>query len=129
MPDYKHRRINLAPKRQEDGTWRCPYTIIEFRPTCWAYRKGCPDALFPSHEEAEAAALEEAKRIVDALDPHAPLPLSNPPLIGGRYGLSMRRLTFSIVQGIVYIGQLVVFSLQNWRKALNTIMIFAWSRR
>jgi len=129
MPDYKHRRINLAPKRQGDGTWQCPYTIIEFRSTCWAYRKGCPDALFPSHEEAAAAALEEAKRIVDALEPHAQVPLSDSPLIGGRYGVRMRRLTLSVIQGVVCIGEVVVFCLPNWRKALNTIMIFAWSRR
>lgn len=69
MPEYKHRRIELIPRRHANGTWQCPYTIIEFRPTCWAYHKGCPDGNFPSRHEAAMAALKEAKRLVDALEP------------------------------------------------------------
>lgn len=78
MPDYKHRKIELIPRRQDDGTWRCPYRIIEFRTTCWGYHKGCPDGIFASREAAAAAALKEAKRIVDTLEPlrmvHGPDP-------------------------------------------------------
>lgn len=79
MPDYKHRKIELIPRRQDDGTWRCPYHIIEFRPTCWGYHKGSPDGVFASREMATAAALEDAKRIVDTLKPptHSSLGLRN----------------------------------------------------
>jgi hypothetical protein len=71
MPYYKHRKIELTPRRQADGTWDCPYRIIEFRQTCWAYHQGRPDGLFASREDATRAALREAKRLVDSLDPHA----------------------------------------------------------
>lgn len=69
MPDYKTRKIKLAPERRANGLWQCPYMIIEFRPTCWAYRKGCPEGSFASRQEAATAALEEAKRLVDSLEP------------------------------------------------------------
>ena len=69
MPEYKQRRIELIPRRHANGTWQCPYTIIEFRPTCWAYHNGCPEGSFPSRHEAAMAALKEAKRLVDALEP------------------------------------------------------------
>jgi hypothetical protein len=68
MPYYKHRKIELTPKRHEDRTWNCPYRVIEFRSTSWVYYKGCAEGRFASREEAAAAALEEAKRIIDALD-------------------------------------------------------------
>lgn len=71
MPDYKKRRIELTLRRQPNGTWQCPYTIIEFRPACWAYHNGCLDGSFPSRQEAAMAALNEAKRIVDSLEPPA----------------------------------------------------------
>lgn len=48
MPDYKMRKIQLAPRMGANGIWRCPYTIIEFRPTCWAYHNGCPQGSFAS---------------------------------------------------------------------------------
>lgn len=68
MPNYKQRRIELLPKRQDDGTWQCPYRIIEFRQTCWGYYNGCPDGVFLSREAARGAAFDEAKRIVDSLE-------------------------------------------------------------
>ena len=67
MPDYKQRKIELTPKRYDDGTWSCPYRIIEFRTTCWGYHKGTPRGVFASREAAAAAALNEAKQVVDAL--------------------------------------------------------------
>lgn len=68
MPDYKRRRIELTPRRQGDGTWCCPYRIIEFRSTSWGYQTGNPDGIFASREAATAAALEKAKQIVDTLE-------------------------------------------------------------
>ena len=67
MPYYKHRKIELSPKRHDDGTWNCPYRVIEFRLASWAYYKGCAEGRFACRGEAAAAALEEAKRIIDAL--------------------------------------------------------------
>lgn len=68
MPDYKHRKIELTPRRHEDETWNCPYRIIEFRVTSWVYYKGCAEGRFASRGEAAAAALKEAKRIIDELE-------------------------------------------------------------
>lgn len=74
MPVYKQRRIELTPKEEATGTWRCAYRVIEFRPTSWGYCEGHSDSLFASREAAAAAALEQAKRIVDSLEfrPHNP---------------------------------------------------------
>jgi hypothetical protein len=129
MSDYKHRRIELAPRRQTDGTWHCPYRIIEFRQTCWGYRKGCTAGSFASREEATAAALEEAKRIVDSLEPP---PLSGRGSVRGTYGNGMTRLTFYFVRSFVYIGNMVgrsMFFLPMYRTIVNTIKVSAWSRR
>ena len=129
MPDYKHRKIELTPGRQADGSWHCPYRIIEFRQTCWGYLTGCTDGSFASREEAVAAALQEAKRIVDSLEFPAQIPLSEPGLFEGTY---KSRLTFYFLQCFVYIGNMAlrrVFFLPNWRKIFNTITVSAWSRR
>jgi hypothetical protein len=67
MLDYKHRKIELITRQNNDGTWLCPYRIFEFRTTCWGYHKGCPKGIFASREAAAAAALKEAKCIVDSL--------------------------------------------------------------
>ena len=107
MPDYKKRRIELIPKRRTDGTWQCPYTIIEFRPTCWAYHKGCPDGTFTSRQEAATAALEEAKRIVDSLETLYQATLSGSGMVLGTYWNGMRRLLFSFVRSVVCIGSIV----------------------
>ena len=107
MPDYKERRIELTPKRQADGIWHCPYTIIEFRQTCWAYHKGCSNGDFSSRHEAATAALEEAKRIVDSLEPSAPGSLLGSRMVRGMSGSRMRRLTVSFIQRFVFIGNMV----------------------
>ena len=132
MPDYKKRRIELSPRRHVDCTWHCSYTIIEFRPTCWAYHKGCHAGSFPSCQAAATAALEEAKRIVDSFEPSAEVPLSGPAQVIGIYLNRMRRLTFSFVRSFICIVDIVprsVFVLPTYRKILNTISVFAWSRR
>lgn len=100
MPNYKKRRIELIPNRRTDWTWQCSYIIIEFRPTCWAYHKGCSDKSFASHQEAATAALEEAKGIVDSLEPLSQAPLSGSVLVLGIYWNRIRRLLFSFVAGI-----------------------------
>ncbi len=72
MPDYKERTIEVTPQRQGDETWCCAYRIIEFSPTCWRFQKG--KSYGGSREVAARAALEEAKRIIDTLEPLAPRP-------------------------------------------------------
>ena len=129
MPDYKHRRIELTPIRHTDGTWHCPYRIIEFRQTCWRYHKGCTDGSFASREEAATAALEEAKRIVDSLK--LP-PLSRRGSVRGTYREGMTRLTFYFVRSFVYIGNMVgrsMFFLPKYRTIANTFKVSTWSRR
>jgi hypothetical protein len=68
MPDYKKRRIELTPKQERDGRWQCTYRVIEFKSTSWEYWTGHSDGLFASPEAATAAALKDAKCIVDALE-------------------------------------------------------------
>lgn len=101
MPDYKTRKIKLAPERRANGLWQCPYMIIEFRPTCWAYRKGCPEGSFASRQEAATAALEEAKRLVDSLEPPPRVPLASPGAGLATYGNRMRSLIFGFVRGLL----------------------------
>lgn len=68
MPYYKHLKIELTPRPHGDGTWNCPYRIIEFRHNSWAYFNGCAEGRFASPKESAAVALEEAKRIIDAFE-------------------------------------------------------------
>jgi hypothetical protein len=68
MPDYKQRRIELSARRHADATWHCQYRIIiEYRETGWGFRQGSSTGFFESSRDATAAALEEAKRIIDTL--------------------------------------------------------------
>lgn len=92
MPDYKHRKIQLNPRQQHDETWRCPYCIIEFRPTCWGYLNGYPEGVFTSRQEATAAALKEAKRLIDTLEGAVPDPQAESVSILGTYASRMGRL-------------------------------------
>ncbi len=93
MPDYKHRWIELTPRRDtNDGTWRCPYMIIEFRQTCWGYCRGYPDGIFASSRDATAAALEEAKRLIDSLEGLAQSPRSESDSVLGTYASRIGRL-------------------------------------
>ena len=68
MPYYKHRKIELTPRRHDDGTWNCPYRVIESTSTSWVFYKGCAEGRFASRGEAAVAALEEAKRSIDACE-------------------------------------------------------------
>lgn len=90
MPDYKHRTIKLTPKRHGDETWGCSYRIIEFSPTGWRFHKGYSYG-FGSREEAATASLEEAKRIIDSLEPLAHRPQSMPSEVFRNYEDKIRR--------------------------------------
>lgn len=68
MPYYKHRKIELTPKQHDDGTWNCPYRIIEFTHNSWVFYKGCAEARFASRGEAAVAAMKEATQIIDTFE-------------------------------------------------------------
>ena len=68
MPYYKHRKIELTPTRHDDGTWNCPYRIIEFTRNSWVFYKGCVEGRFASRGEAAVAAMKEAKQIIDTFE-------------------------------------------------------------
>lgn len=91
MPDYKQRKIEVTLKRQPNGTWQCPYRIIEFHSTCWKFHTGSPDGCFATRDLAVSAALTEAKRIVDSLEHLAPSPHPGP--MGDIYRNNFHRLT------------------------------------
>lgn len=77
MPVYKHRTIKLTPKPHADQTWSCAYRIIDISSIGWMFHKGHSYGSFGSREAAETAGMEEAKRIVDALEPVVHRPRSN----------------------------------------------------
>lgn len=91
MPDYKHRTIELTPKRHGDATWSCAYRIIDISSTGWRFHKGHSYGCCGSREEAATTALEEAKGIVDTLEPlpHRPWPTLTTVL--GNYENRLRR--------------------------------------
>lgn len=91
MPAYKHRTIKLTPKRTGDGTWSCAYRIIEIRSTGWRFHKGHSYGSFGSRDEAETAAFEEAKQIVDALELVGHHSWSTPSTAFRNYGNKLRK--------------------------------------
>lgn len=66
---YNGRSITLWSARQDDGTWVCEYTVIEFGPLYAFSESGYPVGSFTTHDEAEAAALEVAQAVIDSGDP------------------------------------------------------------
>jgi len=72
MSDYTKRWIELRRREQHaDGTWDCHYVIFEFGSRAWRCKKGCSDGIFKTPDEAEVAALTQAKQIVDSLQASA----------------------------------------------------------
>lgn len=70
MPDYTKRWIELRRREQlANGNWSCHYVIFEFGARKWRCKKGCADGTFRTPEEAEDAALTQAQRIIDSLQP------------------------------------------------------------
>jgi hypothetical protein len=92
MLDYKQRKIEVTPKRQADGTWQGSYRIIEFHSTCWRFCTGSSDGCFASREMAAAAAVTEAKLIVDALDRHTSVSRSDTGSVMGTHGKIIGKL-------------------------------------
>ena len=70
MQDNRKHWIELrTPDQHADGTWSCRYIIFEFESTRWRCKRGRPEGSFASREEAEAAALNQAQRVVDSREP------------------------------------------------------------
>lgn len=66
---YKGRVITLMSGQQDDETWVCEYTIVEFRPLRSFSESGFPIGSFTTRDEAEAAAVDIAQGVIDARDP------------------------------------------------------------
>ncbi len=66
---YKGRVITLMSGLQDDATWVCEYTIVEFRPLSSFRESGFPIGSFITRDEAEAAAADIAHSVIDARDP------------------------------------------------------------
>ena len=90
MPDYKQRTIKLIPKRRGDETWGCAYRVIDISSTGWRFHKGYSYG-FASREKAAMAALEEAKRIIEALEPLAHHPWPTPRTVLRNYENRIRK--------------------------------------
>jgi hypothetical protein len=70
MPDNMKRWVELrTPDQHADGTWSCRYVIFEFESTRWRCNRGRPEGSFESREEAQAAALKQAQRLIDSCEP------------------------------------------------------------
>ena len=60
LREYKGHLIALTAGQQQDGRWMCRYLILDSGFT------GSCDASFATHDEAEAAALQLAKYLIDS---------------------------------------------------------------
>ncbi len=68
MSNYTQHWIELRHREQRaDGTWNCHYVIFEFGTREWRLKKGCVEGSFGTPEEAAAAALIQARQIIDSL--------------------------------------------------------------
>ncbi|UVT21151.1 MAG: hypothetical protein H8K03_04325 [Nitrospira sp.] len=67
--EYHGRSIKLWSAQADDGTWVCEYTIVEFWPTRSFSESGYPVGDYRTRDEAEAAALEVARSVIDSRDP------------------------------------------------------------
>jgi hypothetical protein len=66
---YNGRSVTLLSARQDDGTWVCEYTVLEFRPLYAFSESGYPVGSFTTHDAAEAVALEVAQAVINSRDP------------------------------------------------------------
>ena len=60
LREYKGHLIALTADQQQDGQWMCRYLILYSDVT------GSCDGIFATHDEAEAAALQLAKYLIDS---------------------------------------------------------------
>lgn len=67
--EYKGRTISLFVSQADNGTWRCRNVFIQFSPIKSACVSSYPAGSFATQQEAKAAALQKAKRLIDAEDP------------------------------------------------------------
>ncbi|UVT14619.1 MAG: hypothetical protein H8K04_12260 [Nitrospira sp.] len=79
---YNGRSIKLWSAQADDGTWVCEYTIVEFWPTRAFSESGYPVGDYRTRDEAEAAALEIARGVINSRDP-----VRDPPQLN-RFSLS-----------------------------------------
>jgi hypothetical protein len=69
MPDtcyYKGTKIILASRRNAHGKWACKFTIPELTASACETYEGRPPKEYETEREAETAAFERSKKILDA---------------------------------------------------------------
>jgi len=76
--DYKGCTISLLVGEAEDGSWRCRYVYIKFSLGDTACLTKYPRGTFATEQEAESAALQKAKTLIDSQNP-SPAPLTRVP--------------------------------------------------
>lgn len=60
IQEYKGHLIALTAGQQQDGRWMCQYLILDSGVT------GYSDGISATHDEAEAAAIQLAKYMIDS---------------------------------------------------------------
>ena len=66
--DYKGCTISLLVS-EDDGSWQCRYVYIKFSLGDTTCLTKYPNGSFATQQEAESAALEKAKKLIDPPDP------------------------------------------------------------
>lgn len=69
MPDtcyYKGTKVILLPNRNVRGKWVCRFTIPELKAPATGTYEGRPSKEYETEREAETAAFERSKKILDS---------------------------------------------------------------
>ena len=64
--------ISLLVSEADDGSWRCRYVHIQFSAGDTAYLSKYPGGSFATQQEAETAALQRTKKLIDSSNPLPP---------------------------------------------------------
>lgn len=63
---YKGTKVVLLPGRTAHGKWVCQFTIPEWRASAAGTYEGCSPKEYETEQEAETAAFECSKKILDS---------------------------------------------------------------
>jgi hypothetical protein len=61
---YNGHKITLRSDHRDAGTWTCQYVVVKFGNTDMGKRSGYAAGRFRSRQDAEAAALAQAKALI-----------------------------------------------------------------
>ncbi|UVT20319.1 MAG: hypothetical protein H8K03_21540 [Nitrospira sp.] len=71
MPYYKGHQLEAIVSQEDDGQWTGHHVIVAYAETMTDGNKGHADGRYATREAAEAAALHEGQRVLDARPPLA----------------------------------------------------------